>query len=113
MAAFGASCRSETGPNSCWCRPSSSALADLDRLYAQFTSSDSEDQELSLRDRLTGVQGLEPQTGRQSGCEEVREASFSWEKLLGEAASQTRDSHLPAESFYQVKLASLLAGETG
>ena len=92
-------------PNSCWCRPSSSALADLDRLYAQFTSSDSEDQELSLRDRLTGVQG-------QSGCEEVREASFSWEKLLGEAASQTRDSHLPAESFYQVKLASL-AGDTG
>lgn len=56
-------------------RPSSAALADLDRLYAQFSTSCSEasDQELSVEQH----RGQEPLPAVERSGQ-----SFSWERLL-------------------------------
>ena len=61
-------------------RPSSAALADLDRLYAQFSTSETEDSS----------------SGQEERAEDSTKNFLGWEKLLAKA-----DAEVPPDSFCQ------------
>ena len=63
-------------------RPSSAALADLDRLYAQFSTSETEDSS----------------SGQEERGDDNTKNFLGWEKLLAKAEAEAPDS---SSNFYQ------------
>ena len=69
-------------------RPSSAALADLDRLYAQFSTSETEDSS----------------SGQEERGDDNTKNFLGWEKLLAKAEAEAPDSFYQDPSFCSGKI---------